>query len=324
MKRVLFLVLVLAIALAAVGCDLLTNLFAPPQAPGYGEGLGPTDARDSAVSYVNDNYGVGVYSGPDWDEERLTPPGLVGAEKWRYTALGWEVIVRWPVIPNPDYAVTIRGSLVLWDGTVYSSGEVEELGWADARPPSVIEFDRISARDVAIKYINDTDPSSGIPLDADWQEEDVTPAGLVGSALYRYTFEDWRIWVSYPIVPIPDYRVEVTNFATEFYWQGTVRPTGVVEPIPPIVIEGEVVVAARGSRSESWGIRVTDGPPDYIAKDVGLKSYMEMKEELEAYEGQQITATVPKICRSFDEGCCACVFEFCAPFVLSWEPILTD
>jgi len=279
----------------------------------------PEDARDVAISYVNSHYETEIYPPwPDsWFEECVNPEFL--CFWYRYTLPDWKVDVLqagWFI-----WDVTIRGPLFEWDGRVYYDGNVEEFGWADARPPSVVEFDRLAARDLAIEYISKHEPSSGIPQDADWREEDVTPPEVVGSALYRYTaagFGGWRIWVSYPIVPLPDYRVEVANFVTGFYWQGSVHPTGVVRTIPYLIIHGIVIVKARGSRSESWGIRVTGGPPEYLEKEVGLKSFTEMKPELEELEGELISVRVYKVCRSFTEGCCASVFELCAPYILSW------
>lgn len=204
-------------------------------------------------------------------------------------------------------------------------------------------FDRIAARDVAIAYIHNTDPQSGIPSGVDWLEEDITPAGLVGIAIFRYTwparaYRTWRVLVRYPIVPNPAYRVEVTNLQWPHtlacwvvegsfrcgYWQLTVSSTSPglieIEEIPPFEIKGPVVVGAPGTRSESWGIQVTEGPPEYIGKEVGLKSYTEMQPHL-LKEGKLFTVEVYKICRSFDEaeGCCACVFELCAPALAGWR-----
>lgn len=198
-------------------------------------------------------------------------------------------------------------------------------------------FDRIAARDRAIEYIHNTDPQSGIPRGGDWLEQDITPAGIVGIAIFRYTWpadRAWRIWVRYPIVPDPNYRVEVMNLATGNYWGFTVFSTGAVD-LTPLSIEGTVVVHARNSRSESWGIVVTKVPPEfeeyreYIGKHIGLKSWAVMKPDLERYEGKSITVGLSKICLPFAEGCCQCVmgdeshegFNFCAPFVELGPPL---
>jgi hypothetical protein len=218
----------------------------------------------------------------------------------------------------------------------------------EARLDYGVELDRTAARDAAIEYIHNSCPDSGIPLDAEWEESDITPPDLVGSAVFLYTIAGaqgsatgvyhplqigdnrdmaWRILVRYPVVTSPDYRVEVTNLdwphpsacldSSCGYWQVTVSSAGEVAPIPPTQVEGIIIVAARNSRSESWGIRVTDGPKEYIGKEVGLKSYIEMKPYLKDHEGELFTADAYKFCRPFDraELCCGCVFEFCAPFL---------
>lgn len=202
------------------------------------------------------------------------------------------------------------------------------------------ELGPAGARDMVLEFIHKTSPASGVPFPAQWKEENITPEGLMGSAVIRYTLlpdGTWRILVRYPVVPNPTYRVEITNMGWLHtlacwvvegsfrcgYWQFTVSSTGPglveIEEIPPFEIKGTVIVGAPGTKSESWGIRVTEGPPEYIGKEVGLKSYTEMQPHLQ--EGKLFTAEVYKICRSFDEaeGCCACVFELCAPALAGWR-----
>jgi hypothetical protein len=74
-----------------------------------------------------------------------------------------------------------------------------------------------------------------------------------------------------------------------------------------------VIVCAKGSRSESWGIKVEKGPKEYIGEAIGLGSYTEMKEELQPYEGKRIRVTVSGICESWTVGCCASIFHCCTP-----------
>jgi len=187
------------------------------------------------------------------------------------------------------------------------------------------------ARDAAIDYVNQTDPGANIPTDVEWAEENITPTGLVGFSTFRYTIAgpstmEWEIIVRFPVIPQPDYKVEIRNIATGGYWQVLVGYGGEVEPIPPVTLKGEAVVEAEGTRSESWGLLVLEGPEDYIGKGVGLKSYTEMKSQLEPHLGLRMKAVVNKVCRSFDqaEGCCASAFELCAPVVLELMPDIED
>ena len=201
-------------------------------------------------------------------------------------------------------------------------------------PPGTLFIETpADARDAAIEYVNQTDPKADIPTDVTWTEEDITPTGLVGFAIYRYTVAgpstmEWEIIVRYVVVPQPDYRVEITNIERGGYWQVLVHSSGEVEPIPLITLKGPVIVTAEGTRSESWGVHVLEGPERCrcLGMKIGLRSYTEMKPQLEGLLGQRIKVTVNKVCRSFDEveRCCASAFEFCAPVVLELIPDIED
>ena len=187
------------------------------------------------------------------------------------------------------------------------------------------------ARDAAIEYVNRTDPSANLPTDVEWAEEDITPTGLVGFSIFRYTVAgpstmEWEIVVRFPVVPEPDYKVEIQNIVRGGYWQVRVGYDGRVEPIPFVELKGVVVAEAVGTRSESWGIEVDEGPVEYVGQRVGLRSYTEMKPALEGLLGRRIEVTVNKVCRSFDEaeGCCACAFDYCAPLIVEWHPTERD
>ena len=88
-----------------------------------------------------------------------------------------------------------------------------------------------------------------------------------------------------------------------------------------IRLRGIVVGRAKGTRSESWGIKVTKGMGRYIGKDVCLGGYSWMKHELQPYEGKEIYLTASKICRSWRKGCCASLMPFCIPknAIISWK-----
>ncbi len=194
-------------------------------------------------------------------------------------------------------------------------------------PPGAVDSPA-DARDAAIEYVNQTDPQANIPTDVEWTEENITPTGLVGFSIFRYTVAspstiEWEIIVRFPVIPEPDYKVEIQNIVRGGYWQVLVASDGRVEPIPFVELTGAVVVEAEGTRSESWGIEVDGGPFEFIGQRVGLKSYTEMKPQLEGLRGERIEVTVNKVCRSFDEaeGCCACAFDYCAPVILRWNPV---
>jgi len=85
------------------------------------------------------------------------------------------------------------------------------------------------ARDRAIAYLLEHYPDCGLPKEAIWNAARATPAGLLSHETIRYTYGDWQVEVSSPVIPFPDYDVTVSNDTTGFTWQGTVRATGVIE-----------------------------------------------------------------------------------------------
>ncbi len=189
-------------------------------------------ARDAALYHVVDNYGLqGLGSGLAWQEERITPGGIVGSGAYQYTVGDWVVTISYPVVPPEQavYQVSIvnQASGFQWEGEVDAHSTVTELG---AEGPEVM-FDRVAARDAALNYIYQNYQYP--PLDTaavGWEEEELTPEGLVGAAKYRYTAFNWVVEVSYPIVA-PEatiYEVTVTNADLGLDWQGTVDAQGTV------------------------------------------------------------------------------------------------
>jgi hypothetical protein len=90
------------------------------------------------------------------------------------------------------------------------------------------------ARDAALAHIaaHDGPPQ---PAGVAWDEENITPGGLVGSTTIRYTAQDWIVTVSYPIIPRPVYHVEVVDGGTGFTWDGEVDADGAVTETPSSV-----------------------------------------------------------------------------------------
>lgn len=225
----------------------------------------------------------------------------------------------------------MKGKLVT---ALLVAGAVATGGCGLFQPPPGLQPENIEtpaqARDVAIAYLNAIE-EAGIPTDVEWAEENITPEGLVGVAIFRYTVAgpstmEWQIIVRFPVIPQPDYEVEVRNIATGGYWQVLVGYQGDVEPIPFVTLRGEVVVEAEGTRSESWGLLVLEGPAQYVGQQVGLGDYTDYKAQLEEHLGLRMKAVVNKVCPSFDEAslCCASAFEFCAPVVIELEPDIED
>jgi hypothetical protein len=90
-------------------------------------------ARDAALAYVSEAHGEEV-PGPDlsWTERRTTPEGLVGAERFEFTAGGWVITVSYPVVA-PEYMVyqiTIDNGATgfHWEGEVGPDAQTVQPG----------------------------------------------------------------------------------------------------------------------------------------------------------------------------------------------------
>jgi hypothetical protein len=78
-----------------------------------------------------------------WTGGRTTTQG-VGSEKYTYTGIGWNVTIRYPVVPNPIYTVTVDYSAtaassgasipyrVIWEGT-WDNGTITETSYGFAQ-----------------------------------------------------------------------------------------------------------------------------------------------------------------------------------------------
>jgi predicted small lipoprotein YifL len=88
-------------------------------------------ARDAALDYVYETYQYPpLDQSVEWQEERLTAEGIVGAETFEYTAESWVVEISYPVVAPEatiyEVTVTNEGLGLEWQGTVDTQGVVTE------------------------------------------------------------------------------------------------------------------------------------------------------------------------------------------------------
>jgi hypothetical protein len=88
-------------------------------------------ARDQALFYVSEHHDQsGLGAGLAWQEERLTPENIVGAETYQYTAGDWVVTVSYPVVlpENTTYTISITNQSTgfQWEGEVNAQGTLTE------------------------------------------------------------------------------------------------------------------------------------------------------------------------------------------------------
>jgi hypothetical protein len=88
----------------------------------------PARARDLALAYVVNKYGIDALPELTWTEENTTP-GLIGGANLKYTTGEWVVTVSYPIVPpeRTVYRVTVANEAtgLLWEGEVGAAGDVQ-------------------------------------------------------------------------------------------------------------------------------------------------------------------------------------------------------
>ena len=92
---------------------------------------GPEFARDTAIDYILKDHDElkGLLAPSSWAAQNLTPEGLVGSNKMRYTSGDWTVTTTNMVVRVPTYTVEIEytGDIGFqWKGIVDQDGNVVE------------------------------------------------------------------------------------------------------------------------------------------------------------------------------------------------------
>ena len=92
------------------------------------------------------------------------------------------------------------------------------------------------ARNAVLDYLHEQ-KVQGVPGDeADWQETDITPEGLVGKTTKMFTFAGWTATVSYLVLPLEhtQYGVVLASIPLGWRWEGSVNADGTVNELGPI------------------------------------------------------------------------------------------
>jgi len=107
-----------------------------------------------------------------------------------------------------------------------------EVGSSDEEPTDTI-ISTESAVTTAVGFLLRThDGLSEVAVVSNYDMEDLTPEGHMGSSTQRFTGAGWNITVSWQVVRYPVYNVEAEyEGAVSFLWEGTVDHTGEVEEI---------------------------------------------------------------------------------------------
>jgi len=189
------------------------------------------DARDKAVNFVIEKHGLGETLPTEWAVENLTPQGLVGAQKTRYTSGEWVVTIENAVVWKPTYTVTVeKGFAVSWSGEVDQSGSVTEAEGPGPSVPALIYTPDI-ARTMCIEYLLANHPEVKAQPPTEWAETNLVPDGLVGITKVQYTGGGWTMTVSAPVVWKPTHTVSISYTGPDgsFTWSGTLPQGGPVQ-----------------------------------------------------------------------------------------------
>lgn len=111
------------------------------------------------------------------------------------------------------------------------------LGACKGSEPAGPEVENAAgARDTALEYLRQQYPEDAPSTGLQWQEEDVTPGGLVGSSIRQFTSDGLTVTVSTPVVAPENiiYTVTTTNVQGGWRWEGEVKPDGTVTEVSPL------------------------------------------------------------------------------------------
>jgi len=195
----------------------------------------PESARDAAIRYIVEKYpelaDLAVPS--EWKFTDLTPEGMLGASTYRYMGLNWNVTIRFMVVLEPVYTVTVEHSgdtEFTWEGTVDGSGATELSSSLSTEQVEVLSPEQ--ARDLAVAYVLANYPElEGVEAPTEWEFTDLTPEGLLGYSTFRYTSGGWAVQVGFPVVWKPVYAVELSIDEPALDWMGTVPQDGTVATV---------------------------------------------------------------------------------------------
>jgi hypothetical protein len=190
-------------------------------------------ARNDAIAYIKSNHTETDQFFPStltWEGGKTTAEGLVGSETYSYTSSGWNVTLHYPVVPNPQYTITVTytdpsstdaSNWISWEGT-WQSGDITETSYLYNVPV------QMQIRNEVMAYMAENHPEVAqyITSSMVWTGGQVQSGGL-GSTAYSYISGSWNATITNPVVPNPIYTVSVTyppSAASDAYmviWVGT-------------------------------------------------------------------------------------------------------
>lgn len=138
------------------------------------------EAKDAAVRYILDFYGLSTPLPESWEYSDLTPKDLVGASTIQFAGIGWVVTMKFAVVMRPTYSIEVEytgkdSSGFRWSGTVDNTGKVEEssssLTLTQVGNGSSQIFRLEDARNLVVQYIKEKHPDLKVTTPSEWTEK---------------------------------------------------------------------------------------------------------------------------------------------------------
>jgi len=220
--RVLSIVLVVGLVVAASGCDWSRTTPTPtPTVPG---GI-PTEvltARDAALVYVRQAYPSGAPpEGLAWIGQATSPEGLVGASSYEFVGGTWLMTIQVPVV-SPDivmYEIALGNEETgfRWTGELDASYGVLESNLD-------VAAEVLTVRDAILLYVEENYSHQAPVRDLVWVGERTTPEGSMGHESCQFTADAWTMTIEYDLVLLIRriYHVQLSDSRSGFVWRGQI------------------------------------------------------------------------------------------------------
>jgi len=93
--------------------------------------------------------------------------------------------------------------------------------------------DAAAAWNTALDYLRKNQGQNAPSSDVEWQEQDITPPGLIGSVTKEFASSEWTGEVSYAVLPLERtiYQVTLSSIKFGWHWEGSVKADGTAAEI---------------------------------------------------------------------------------------------
>jgi len=191
--------------------------------------------RDQAMVYIAANHTqtLPLMQTLHWSGGRQDT-GVVGSETYQYTGADWEMMIQYPVVPNPTYTINVNytaGGGFTWAGTCIN-GVIAQTSSTLADNTTLTQE---QIRDLTLQYLNAYhNQTSQYMHDLSWTGGRMNMGMMVGSETYSYQSTGWNVTMQYPVVPNPIYTITAQYMPMGMHsaimtWDGTLQSGRIAE-----------------------------------------------------------------------------------------------